>query len=78
MLHSAQRLSPDLGPIDSSFQLVVNEPADSDVIATDQIQPMFDLLGRVVWACRRGGEDALDRLREDEVGGLIVAEKLTG
>lgn len=39
---------------------------------------MFDLLGGVVWACRRGGEDALDRLREDEVGGLIVTEKLTG
>lgn len=37
VLHSAQRLSPDLGPIDSSVQLIINKPADSDVVAPDQI-----------------------------------------
>lgn len=78
MLHPSQRLCPNLRPVYPCIQLIVHEPAYGNVVAADQIQSMFDLLRRVVWACRRGGEDALDCLGEDEVCGLVVADELSG
>ena len=58
MLHPAQRIGPDLGPIDPHLRLLVDESADGNIIAAYQIQPVLHLLACILRV--RAGEDPLD------------------
>jgi hypothetical protein len=59
MLHAAERMGPDLGPVDAHLGLLVDEAADGHVVAAYQVQSVLDFLARVL---RVGtGEDSLDR-----------------
>ena len=71
MLHGAQRIGLDGGPVDAVLGLLIHEPAHGHVVAADQVQAVLHLLAGLVAVGRR--KDALDRGRQYQVRRLVVA-----
>ena len=73
MFHPANHIPSDLGPINAGIKLLVDKPTDGDILPSYEIQPVAHLCARF-FVIRRS-YDALNGLREDEVGDLITGKK---
>jgi len=76
MFRRANDIPPNFGPVDARVQLLVHQPHEHNVVASDQIQPMARLGAwfRVV----RRPDDALDGVAQDQVGDLVAGEEVAG
>ena len=73
MFHPANHIPSNLGPINAGIKLLINKPTDGDILPSYEIQPVADL-GARFFVIRRS-YDALNGLREDEVGDLIAGKE---
>ena len=76
MLHPPNDAAPHLRPVNTRVQLLVEQPADRDILPADQVQAVLDFRARL--RVVGGADDALDRVLEDEVGELVAGEEGAG
>ena len=76
MLRPSNHASTDLLPVDTRIEVFVNEPADGDVVTSDQVKPMAHLR-RGFWIVGRA-DNTLDRVGQNDVGHLVAGEECTG
>lgn len=76
MLRPPHQRPPHLHPIDTRIQLLIHQPTHRHVLPSYQVQPVFDL--RAGFLVVGGPDDALDGVREDEVGELVAGEEEAG
>lgn len=76
MLHSAHNAPAHLRPFDLAIQLLINQAADRNILASNQVEPMADFGAelRVVW----WPYNALDCLTKYKVGKLIAGQHSAG
>ena len=70
MLHSPYNISPNLCPVDRRVQFFVNEPDNSNILASYKIKTMcyLDAWFGIVWR----SDNAFYGLAENEIGELIT------
>ena len=73
MFHPSDHIPSDLGPINAGIKFLVDKPTDGDILPSYQIQPVADLCARFLII--RRSYDALNGLREDEVGDLVTGKE---
>jgi hypothetical protein len=76
MLHPPQWICLNSSPVDAALGALIYQPADCNVVAPDQVQPVLNLLTWLVGVRRT--EDALYCARQDQIRGLVVSQKLAG
>lgn len=73
VLRTADDVSPNFGPVDALVELLVDQAADDDIVAADEVEAMLDF-GAGLRVITRA-DDALDSRGQDEVGRLVGGEE---
>ncbi|KAL9099241.1 MAG: hypothetical protein Q9163_005232 [Psora crenata] len=76
MLHPANDMTSNFGPVDTSVQLFVDQPTDSHIFSSYKVQPVSDLFAVV--GIITGPNDAFDGVLEDKVRELIARQEVAG
>ena len=75
MLNSPNHLSTHFRPVDAVVEVFVNQAADSDVVASDEVETVTDFrawLGVIL-----GSNNSFNGFIQDDVGELVAGKKST-
>lgn len=73
MLHSPNHTALDFRPIDFAIHLLIQQSANSHVLASNQVQTMRDFFA--IFGVLMRTDDTLDSVLEDKICQLIAGEE---
>lgn len=74
MFGASDLVSSDFGPIDTAIQLLVDQPADHDIIASDHEQSSWLFLARLLVIGT--SDNSLDAMLQREIGHLVAGNQI--